>query len=152
MTQATPVDNPSTETPTQTATVTPAAEFAKKREERLKGKVITLPSGVSVRVRRPSINNLIASGHVPSDVAAVLMSGQSSQAVQGTKEFSKLVQLQKIVAKHAVIEPKIVDGEPNYGNGEIAIEDFTDEDLTSILIFVQSGVADLGKFRKERAS
>lgn len=148
MTQESPVDSPTKETPQ----VTSAAEFAAKRKERTEGKVIMLPSGVSVRVRRPSINGLIANGHVPSDVAAVLMSGQTRNVSQGTREFSKLVDLQKIVAKHSVVEPKVVDGDADYDKGEVSIDDFADEDLSTILVYVQSGVADLGKFRQERTS
>lgn len=154
MSKETPeVDTSANQAPEQPTAVTSAADFKKQSEARKAGVMLTLPSGAVVRVGRPSVNKLIAAGHVPSDVAAVIMQGGNKNASNlGAKEFAKLVELQRIVTLHAVIEPKVVDGEANYDEGEISIEDLTDDDQSAILIYVQSGVTDLSKFRSERSS
>ncbi len=144
----TPKDSPTTQSD---QSVSSASKFAQRNKERTEGKILELSDGLFALVRRPSVNKLIASGHVPSDVAGVLMSGNASGALKGTKEFSKLVELQQIVARHALVKPKVVeDGvKPDYDNDEIAIDDLMDDDLSKILLYVQSGVTDLAKFRSE---
>lgn len=129
--------------------VSAVSEFQKRAQDRTVGTLITLPSGVVVRVARPSVSKMIAMGHVPSDVAQVIMSGNAEKASQsvGTKEFTKLMELQEIIAVHAVLEPKVVQGVANYDEGQISVEDLTDEDLSTILLYVQKGVTDLASFR-----
>lgn len=131
--------------------VTSALDFKKQRDERDSGVLLKLPSDRTVRIKRPSINMLIATGHVPSDVASVVMNGNAAKTQIGTKEFTKMVELQKIIALHSLVVPKLVEGEANYENGEISTDDLTDEDYQAILLYVQQGVTDLAKFRSVRS-
>jgi len=126
--------------------VSAAQEFKKRSEARQSGETLELPSGLVVRCGRPSINKLIASGHIPSEVASALVGSAKGGDTVDLKNFGKLYELQQLVARAAIIAPKIVD-EPDYENGEAHIEDFSDIDLGYILEYVQSGVSDLAKFR-----
>lgn len=144
-----PESTTATTDPKTPQTVTAVSDFKKRADERTNGKLLELPTGSVVRVTRPSINKLISVGHVPSDVASVLLSGKAEKASTNPKEFEKLVKLQKIVAEYAVLEPKVVPGEANYDAGEVSVEDFEDEELAAIMMYVQQGVTDFAKFRSD---
>ena len=132
------------ETP-ETKTVSSSSDFKQRGQER-KGGLVELPSGLIVRCARPSINTLIAEGYIPGDVASALMAASESKGKVDPANLGKLIQLQRLVAVHSVLEPKMVD-EPDYEKGEAHIDDLSDIDLGFILEYVQSGNADLAKFR-----
>ena len=140
-------ENPET---VQPKTVTSAQTLRKASAERIEGVLVELPSGAVVRCKRPSIGKLIAEGHIPTDVAAVLFDQEESkpgkQARVNPKEMPKLLNLQRYIAEQAVVEPAIVEN-PDYDKNQVSIDVFDDADLSFIMQFVQTGNKDLALFR-----
>lgn len=141
----------SKETPENT-TISSAQDFKKQREAREAGDVLTLASGLTVRLRRPDITVAIAKGLVPSNILQTFMKlqGQTKDAVEAD-DIQALLSLQRIMAELALVEPKVVN-EPDYGNGEISIDDLESSDLDEIWNYVNGGIASVELFRKKRTS
>lgn len=134
----------STEKPENAApAVSSAQQFLNQRKEREEGKVVTLPSGLLCRVKRPSIQKLLRDGHIPSDVAA----GLANQTPGQSADINDLLTIATAIAKEAFVDPQIVD-EPDYAKGQIAVTDLDENDLAFIVTFVQTGNEDIAKFRQ----
>lgn len=140
----------STELP-ENKTVSSAQEFKKQREAREAGDVITLASGLTVRLKRPEITKIIAQGLIPAQLVQRFMSAQSTGDTKQMKpeDFEALLKFQIVTAKHSFVEPRVVD-EPNYDNNEISIEDLSSEDLEEVWAYANGGTQAVDQFRKER--
>lgn len=126
--------------------VTSAQQFLERRKAREEGALVTLPSGLVVRLGRPSVTKLVASDIIPGDAAAALANAQAG----GKVDVKKLQELATIIAKQAIKEPVVSDN-PDYEKGEVSIDDFDDEDIEFIVQYVQSGNQDIAKFRQLRS-
>lgn len=137
-------------TQAQPQTVSSAQQFKQAREAREKGDVITLSSGLSVRLKRPDVTQMISRGLIPSNMVQGFMSlqGKDQSKITG-EDVATILQFQREMAKHALTEPKVVD-EPNYDNGEISIDDLSSDDLGEVWQYVNGGLEAVEKFRKER--
>jgi len=154
-------DKPENTTPAEQPQVSSAAEFEKSRQARETGEVITLPSGLSVLVRKPSVRKMMTTGQIPSDVASAIQSADAQAAAAGgkistklsTQELAKVVEFSTIVARTALVNPKVVaDGAtPDYANGEIAFDDLDDADVRAIVEYVQGGADENAKFRSQQS-
>lgn len=140
----------STEQPENKA-VSTALDFKKKREARDSGDILTLQSGLTVRLRRPEISKLIARGFIPAQLVQRFMNlkPETSKGNIKPEDIEALLELQTLTTKYALLEPKIVD-EPNYENNEISIEDLDTEDIEEIWAYANGGVEEVAKFRQER--
>lgn len=140
----------STEKPENIA-VSSAEQFKQRRLKKEQGELLELTSGLTIKVKRPEIAKLISSGIVPANLVQVFLNqkGKSTDNISA-EDLSKLMQFQKIVAQNSVIEPKIVD-EPDYNNGEIALEDIEDTDLEDIWQYVNGGLEAVKSFREQRS-
>ena len=127
-----------------TPKVTPASDWQK----RAKGEIKQLPSGVSIRVARPSLFALARSGHIPNPLAAEVIKYFAISDDQPPKdEADHIRQYQENAAAYVniaaatVTEPKIVTAlAPDYDAGEIAPEDLSTADLIAIYNYVVNGV------------
>lgn len=131
------------------APVTGAAAFRERSQKRTHGEVIQLSSGVSVRIKRPSISGLIKTGQLPSELASAAVKIQSGAATT-SNDMKMFVEYNERIAKLSLIEPRVVDN-PNYDNNEISFDDLEDGDQTEILLYVNGGLDALAKFREERS-
>ena len=139
----------STEIPENT-NISSAQQFKQRREQRDKGEVIELTSGLSVLLRRPDVTKLIAEDLIPADLVQVFLDMQSQTSTSMKPEqIVKLMGFQRVVATHALIQPKVVD-EPDYDKGEIAITDIDQSDLDDIWQYVQGGAEAVKSFREQR--
>jgi len=139
----------STETPESNQKYTSAQEFKKRRQAREQGEPLELPSGLVVKVRRPEIPKLIADELIPADLVQEFIKVQSDTSNLNATQLVKLMQFQKAMAKHALLEPKIVD-EPNYDSGEISIDDLDQDDLDVVWSYVNGGSKAVAQFREQR--
>jgi len=107
--------------------VSTASEWAKKTRE---AHTVRLPSGVVVRLRKPTFASLVRKNAIPSHLLSLairIQEGKFFGEKITPKDVKELVELQSVYAQEAVVEPKVVLQSPQ--NGEIALEDIPDEDL-----------------------
>jgi hypothetical protein len=124
--------------------VTTAADW----KARSAGEIKTLPSGATIRIRRPSLFALARIGHVPNPLATEVVKWFAVTAPEKEPtEQEKIAQYRENatvyvnVAVVSVVEPKIVaDRLPDYDKGEIAPEDLSTADLVWVYGFVVAGI------------
>ena len=127
-------------------TVTSAADIRKKAKERLKGEVITLPSGINVRMRRPDLIPLLKEGKISGELITTLQEQASGKTPKNMEEILKNLQAVETVLLNSFVEPKLtLSSEPQ--EGEITIDDLTDEDRGVAYLYAQAGIKDQKFFR-----
>lgn len=108
--------------------------------------IIILPSGIEFKIRRPNSFWFAANVQslpigLPSEaVAAASETIQTSETE--TARNAKLTR--KLVIDH-VLDPKIVDGTPNYEAGELSIDDLLPEDAKFIVEYLMGIVGATGE-------
>jgi len=135
----------------QATAPTSAASFRDRAKKRSEGELVTLVSGNTLRISRPSVNNLVKTGQLPSELANAAIKMQSGGGNVSDHDMKKYVEYNERIVKLSVISPKIVD-QPDYDNDQISIEDLSDDERNEILMFVNGGLEALAKFRGERPS
>jgi len=126
-------------------TVSGAQAFRKKKLEYDEGSIIELPSGLVVKVKRPSVPHMIKAGRLPASLASAQFRLQT-QAEASDKDIERIYQFQLKIVELALIEPT-VKAEPNYDNNEISIDDIEPNDLDAVYAWVNGGTQALEKFR-----
>jgi hypothetical protein len=134
-----------TEQPLQ---VTNAAALRQARVDREHGELVKLDSGNVFRLSRPNLSSLVSSGAIPSALAqsAINVDRQNSNDT----DLKNYVDLQRLITKLVMVQPKVVEADPNYDANELLITDLTDEDITEIYMYAQGGMEVLSKFREDR--
>ena len=117
--------------------VTSAREW-RARAKRLRegGEEITLPSGLTARVRNVPVGLFALHGNIPdslSPIIAEMIGGSPQSVVQHNPMLLLQAQysLMNQVAKFAFVSPRIVD-EPQ-GDDEIHIDDVDDDDKAALM-------------------
>lgn len=133
--------------------ISSAQQFKKRREAREQGDVLTLSSGLVVRLIRPEITKMIAKGLMPSSMVQTFMAfeGKTDKAVKA-EDIEAILGFQRVVAVNAVVEPKVVEQDADYDANEINVDDLEAEDLSEIWAFANGGSEAVELFRKERDS
>lgn len=126
--------------------VSSAQAFRKKKLDYDEGEVISLPSGLVVKVKRPSVPHMIKAGRLPASLAAAQFRMQTSQNEASDKDVERIYQLQLKIVELALIEPKVAQA-PDYDAGEISIDDIEPTDCDAIYAWVNGGDEALSKFR-----
>lgn len=126
-----------------------AARFRDRAKTAAEGEYLSLSSGESVKVRRPSITNMVKAGIVPANVAGAALKFDSGKPMTD-RDVQRLFELKQIVVTNALVSPKVVAGEPNYDNDEIAFDNLTEDEINDIYMYVQVGLVELTKFREKR--
>ena len=128
-------------------TVSNAQAFRKKKLEYDEGTIIELPSGLVVKVKRPSVPHMIKAGRLPASLAAAQFRMQTSNSEASDKDIERLYQLQLKIVELTLIEPKVTSQNPDYEAGEISIEDIEPTDCDAIYAWVNGGDEALSRFR-----
>lgn len=109
-------------------------------------KEVELPSWVSgekvvFKLKRPSMLGLVAGGHIPNPL---LTTAQKvfTQTVDSTTKLSDIFEVMRAIIKMSMVEP-------TYQELEDAQIELTDEQMTSIFQYTQTGVVDLDRFHKQ---
>lgn len=91
--------------------------------------MLTLPSGASVRARRPDIHLWLLHGRLPTAIAAALAAVKESRGAEDVtnEQIAALGRFCFDVVTAAVVEPRIVAGEPK--DGEISYAELPPEDV-----------------------
>lgn len=131
--------------PVEATKPTSASEFRKTSQERKEGQLVTLESGHTLRIARPSVNNLVKTGQLPAELANAAIKVQSGGSLTD-HDMRKYVEYNERIVKLSVVSPKVVDT-PNYDNDEISLDDLSDSERNEILLYVNGGLEALAKFR-----
>ena len=115
------------------------------RESR-KPQELTLPSGLTVRVKKVSVMDLAALGQIPAPLLAALgdNSKKDTESVGGGQKEDEAMW---VVVKAAVIEPLIAD-EPD--ETHLGPDELPPGDRVVIFNWANAGAAPLEPFRQER--
>lgn len=127
-------------------TVTPAAGWKRKTE------AVQLPSGNVAELKRPNAISLIMEDDNIPDQLTNFVLGRINGTPDGTigvENRKPVMMLARLVAQEAFVNPRIVEGEPDYDNGEISISDVDDFDLFAVLEWAVSAG---GNFRPGAAA
>ena len=135
---------PETEAPQELS----AKEIKEQLEARKDGKVIQLPSGLSLKLRKPSIARLLKDDVFPKELVATAIKMDSNASEPTTKEdyLNSLRVINTIVA-HAVVSVKVVLDKADVTEDSILVDDIDDNDRVAIYLYCQSGVEPLNSFR-----
>lgn len=126
--------------------VSSVADFRRQREARENGELLTLSdSGLTIRVKRPAVSQLVKTGQIPSELVNASAKVQSGNGTATNADYQKYVQYQEHLIRHAIVEPQLVDANPT--DNQITLDDLTDGDKGEIVIYVNGGLAALAKFR-----
>jgi hypothetical protein len=123
-----------------------ADSFRQRATARDTGEVVELPSGLFVKIRRPSVTALIKQKHIPSDVAAAMQNVGPGKKMN-PDDMTKYLDLVDLISVHSFVEPKVCPNGQQPGEGEITAEMIDDIDKQFVMNYVQSGVTDLTPFR-----
>lgn len=130
-------------------TLTPVSEIKKKSRELVTEGVLTeLPSGIVVRLGRPSLTKMLKDGVIPGNLVQASLKQMQGSVPMTEKEIKESIEVVELLVMSAVKEPKIVQGDP--ADNELSIYELTDEDRGFIFQYVQSGGTDLTPFRPKQ--
>jgi len=132
--------------------ISSASDFKKKADERNKPRLLELPSGLVIKVKKPQLARLLKEKAIPAELLnAVYSQAGIGEDKEIKPDFSKSIEFIDKMIIISVVEPTIKD-EPDYNKGEISIEDLSEEDKNFIFSFINgvggSGQSDLATFRK----
>jgi hypothetical protein len=130
--------------PLKISTPNEIKEWKKKTEG---GEILELPSGLIVRIKRPKLAVMMKNGIIPSDLLNMSLDVTTGKTSSNPADIQKAIQVMEIILMNSFIEPRLV--EKIAGEGEIALEDLTDDDRAFAFAFVQSGRTGLERFRKQ---
>lgn len=102
---------------------------AKKwREKANEPTTLTLPSGNTIKVRKPSTLGLLRKGIIPMNLFNVALGAQGgvNMAKMKPEEIKGFCEFLAVYLCNAAIEPRIVTGEPK--DGEVSLDDLSDDD------------------------
>lgn len=131
--------------------LTTAKDFRKKTKEvKFDGILIKLPSESVVRLRQPSISDMLKNGELPDHLISIaLEQAQGSSVGKLTPErLKKSIEMIDYILINSFVEPKLVDKNPK--DDEICLSDLVDEDRDFVYQFVQGGSAQLKNFRSKQ--
>lgn len=136
----------SKETP-ENLELTPTSEIKKLKEEREKGTLVELPSGIVVSIRKPDISKMLVEGEIPSELMSIAVGKENIDSLD-PDGIKRGIELMNLMVKHSLVSPKAVDKDPK--DGEILISDLSEEDKSFIVGEAQTEVGKLKPFRSER--
>jgi hypothetical protein len=127
-------------------TITPASAW----KARATGEIVELPSGATVRIRRPSLFALARTGNIPNPLAAAVIRylavTDETEIVtpdQQARSYQENATVYASIAAVSLTEPRVIlDRIPDYDGGEIAPEDLSTVDLIYIYNYVMGVVID----------
>lgn len=138
---------------TKKQSVTSAAAW---REPREKGYVLALPSGNTARIRPVALDVMIQDGRLPDLLSPI--AARSLWTETDVEEIGKvgelatgMAELFGYVCKASFIEPRIVDGEEDLGEGEISLSDISFDDKAFVFQLAIQPAQVLHRFCEKQA-
>lgn len=135
----------------QALRVTPASAW---RKPRIEGVLIELPdSGMVAKVRPVNVDTFIRVGHVPDALTVLvgkLTGGEGELNKMTNDDYLKLLDTYSAYAITCFVEPRVVEADVEPGEGEISVDDISDEDKRFLFQFMGRPAATLASFRPEQ--
>ena len=128
-------------------TVSTVQEIREKILQNKLGTIVELPSGICVRLARPSLPALLRAGKVPSSLIGVALKQSQGASYTSIKEVTDALEVVDILLVEAFKEPVLVLKDA--GEGQICVSDLSDEDRSYALQYIQTGKQDLTPFREK---
>ena len=112
------------------------------------GEVIELPPFITgkrfiVRVRKPSLLNLIRKGIIPNKLLSAAEELFYGKKASTGVDLKQLTDVMFIMAENAIVEPSVQD------LNSIGLE-ITDDQLVALFNYTQGGLSELESFREEQ--
>lgn len=126
----------------QTSSAADIKAQAKKDQE---GIILELPSGLKIRIRRPSLPKMLKEGVVPSDLVSAAIRQVQGEKSMNLQQIQDSIRVMEVILRQAILEPRVVESNPQ--DNEITIDDLSDDDRGFAFSYVQSGATDLRPFR-----
>lgn len=138
-----------------TSQVTSAMEWKKDQRG-----VIDLPSGKTARLRRTSIQTLMAAKMIPNNLMGIVQEALNkgklemdpADFLKDPDKMSDMLELVDIVVVHCVLEPVIhatPKDEDERDDDLLYVDEIDDEDRSFIFQYATGGTSDVAKFRAE---
>lgn len=127
--------------------VTPAKQWSRTVK-------ITLPSGNVAEIRALDIGAFIRLGRIPDTLTPIielLWNGDNNALrTDTTDEKMRVIEFLNAICMSSFVNPKVIDGEPDYERGEISLDDLTMEDKQAIMALFNAPAQMLERFREEQ--
>lgn len=121
-------------------------DFKEQRQKLVEGVLVKLPdSGLTVKLARPSLEDLILNDKVPKELISIAVKKSAGQLNEN--DLKRVIELRDFVVAKALIEPKVVLKDPK--ENEVSIECFTRTDKDFIFSYVEKGDTVLEFFRNK---
>lgn len=128
--------------------LTPAAEIRRKAKETIvEGKLVELPSGIVLRLARPSLAVMLKTGKIPGSLVSAAIKQMQGSTPMTPEQVKESIEVVELILMESVKEPTLVKENPT--EGQICLDDLSDEDRGFIFQYVQTGALDLRPFRRE---
>lgn len=138
----------STENPENQNLQITSVEQIKKHAQQVivEGVPVMLPSGITVKLRRPSLQKMLQSGKIPSNLIGAAIKINEGKAPVDTKSADGFIEVVNLILSESFVEPKF---SMNPGEEEVGPDDFTDDDKGFAFRYVYIGGKDLVPFRSK---
>lgn len=148
MDQEKPVNNEAEE-----LQITPVSEIKKRAKEMMvDGELVKLPSGIVVRLARPSLSKMIKEGMIPDHLVSAAVTQLQGGRVLTAKEVKDSIGVMEEIMMAGFVQPRLVRENPQ--EGEITFDDLGDDDRAAAYSYIQFGKTNsqggLKPFRSER--
>lgn len=117
-------------------------DIKKKQQTAEEGQVFELPSGLILKVKRPSISKLIRDKAIPGNLMAAAVRLVSGNNANNNQELTEGIQLMENIVHQCILEPQGISLED--------VSNFSDDDKAFLYLYIQKGVTDLQSFRNEQ--
>lgn len=124
----------------QQVVVTSLDEIRKKQQEYSDGVVFKLPSGMVLKLRRPSLSRMIRDKIVPQSLVSAAVRIAVGKGTTSADDLSDNIKLMEFVLEKAIVEPE--------GMTLADIELLSEDDKAEAFMFVQRGLTGLNSFRQ----
>lgn len=125
--------------------VSKASEIKKLAKARLEGELVSLPSGMVVKLRRPNLVPLLRANKIPTELFQALIDRESGRLPATREDMMRSLDAVDTVLIEAFVEPVMVANNPT--DEQITPDDLTDEDRGFVYTYIQKGVTENKKFR-----
>jgi len=121
-------------------------DFKEQRQKLVEGVLVKLPdSGLTVKLARPSLEDLILNDKVPKELITIAVKKSAGQLNEN--DLKRVIELRDFVVTKALVEPKVVLKEPK--ENEVSIDCLTRTDKDFIFSYVEKGDSVLEFFRSK---
>lgn len=124
------------------STATSLDELRNKFKKNEEGELLTLPSGITLKIKRPSLSRLIRDKRVPQNLVGAALRVVQNKNTANPNDLAENIALMEYILKLAIVEPA--------GMTDDDIASLSDDDKGMCFLYIQEGVADLESFRSQQ--